>query len=488
MKKAFSLRVLGASLLVMGLTAILLLLGTSPLLAQSGGTGALTGTLTDSTGAVVVNATVLATSLATNQSRTSVTDAAGSYKFSLLPPGVYKLSFTAAGFKTVLVPAVTVATTETAVRNQELQVGAASEKVEVTAGGEVLQTESSTLGGEIGSTAVDELPLTSRNFTQLLGLSAGAVGSVNNAAALGRGTSDISTNGVNAGATNIELDGVNDNNWAREGTANDLSLYGGSAVPEPDAIQEFVVQASTYDASYGRDPGANINVVTKSGTNQLHGTAFEFVRNSALNAHEYFSKSSLLNQNQFGGTVGGAIKKDKLFFFGSYQGTRATNAITPEASYTPNLPGLTNDRSAAGILAAVDPFSGVTYCTELAGAPSSQGIIDPSCNGSGVDPVALAVLQLPGHNGMWGKYFFPSGSGPTTFDMPATFTEDQLLGNLDYVISPKHTLSYRQFFSRDPQYAPMTGYDLLGDPSQEQIPQFQRVTQAHFGIEQHVYE
>ena len=458
MKKTLCLQILGASLLVMGLVTTLLLLGTSPLLAQSGGTGALTGTVTDPTGAVVVNATVLAINVANNQSRTAATDAAGSYKFSLLPPGVYMLRFAAKGFKTAEVPAITIVTTETASSEaQNLQVGATSENIQVTAGGEILQTATSTLGGEIGAETVTSLPLTSRNFTQILGLSAGVAGPVANAASLGRGTTDVSTNGLSTRDTNIELDGVNDNNYARTASANDQAGFSGSNIPEPDAIQEFVVQTSTYDASYGRNPGANINVVTKSGTNQLHGTAFEFIRNSALNAREYFSKSSLLNQNQFGGTVGGPIKKDKLFFFGSYQGTRQTNAITPQASYTPFLPGLTDDRSAAGIATAVDPSSGLEYCQETPGI---------ACDGTGIDGVALKILQIPGYDGMWGKYFFPTGSGPTTFVKPATFTEDQVLDNVDYVISPKHTLSWRMLFSRDPEYAPMTwnGFT-LGEPS-----------------------
>ena len=394
-------------------------------------------------------------------SRTETTDAAGGYKFSLLPPGVYKLRFAAKGFKTVEVPAVTVATTQTTVRNQSLQVGAVSEVVQVTAGGEVLQTETSTLGGLIGSTTMTSLPLTSRNYTQVLAFSAGAVGAVNNAAAMGRGTQDMSANGVSAQGENFQLDGVNNNNWGREASSNDVSIFGGSAVPEPDAIQEFMVQTSSYDASYGRGAGANINVVTKSGTNQLHGTVFEFVRNAALNSKEYFSRSNLLNQNQFGGTGGGPIKKDKIFFFGSYQGTRATNGITSGSTYTAFLPGLTDDRSAAGVATAVDPLSGpaeLRYCDEPLGI---------SCDGTGIDPVALKILQTPGYNGMWGgKWFLPSGSGPTTFDSPATFTEDQVMGNLDYVISKKHTLAWREFFGRDPQINPMTWTGgSFGDPN-----------------------
>ena len=146
---------------------------------------------------------------------------------------------------------------------------------------------------------------------------------------------------------NFQMDGISVVNAFGAGVARDCGIYVGIPIPNPDAIQEFKVQTSTYDASYGRNPGANVNVVTKSGTNAFHGTLFEFFRNSDLNANDFFynrdnpaSKTTkqVLKQNQFGGSFGGPIKKDKLFFFGSYQGTRQRNGIAPGGSETPILP------------------------------------------------------------------------------------------------------------------------------------------------------
>ncbi len=151
---------------------------------------------------------------------------------------------------------------------------------------------------------------------------------MDDATSLGRGTQDISVNGNDPGQNNFQMDGVAVNNIANSGSSNDGTIYTGIPVPSPDAIAEFKVQTSTYDASYGRNPGANVNVVTKSGTNQFHGSAFEFFRNSVLNADSFFYDKTpadphqVLDQNQFGGTIGGPIKKDKFFFFFSYQGTR----------------------------------------------------------------------------------------------------------------------------------------------------------------------
>src|SRR4029079_2305328 len=159
----------------------------------------------------------------------------------------------------------------------------------------------------------------------------------------GRGTQDVSVNGAAPEQNNYQMDGVAINNLASTGTASDGTLYTGIGIPNPDAIQEFKIQTSTYDASYGRNPGANVNVVTKSGTNKWHGTAFEFFRNAKLNANDFFYNSDnpksrtqkqVLNQNQFGGVLGGPVKKDKIFVFGSYQGTRSRNGIAPNGNTT----------------------------------------------------------------------------------------------------------------------------------------------------------
>ncbi len=302
--------------------------------AQTNATGALSGIVTDSSGAVVPNVTVTVTSTDTGQARTTTTGADGSYNFGLLSPGPYRVKFEATGFKAVEIPSAAVAVTETATLNQRLEVGSQSQEVTVQGNVETVQTSNATVGTVMTSQTVAAIPLTTRNYTNLLGLSAGANVGVFNAATLGKGTQDIAVNGSSTNQNNFQMDGASIVAIATHGTAIDAGSAPGIGIANPDAIQEFKIQTSLYDAGYGRTPGANVNVVTKSGTNAFHGTAFEFFRNTDLNANDYFRKISppvngvlndgrqVLNQNQFGGVFGGPIKKDKLFFFASYQETR----------------------------------------------------------------------------------------------------------------------------------------------------------------------
>jgi hypothetical protein len=284
------------------------------LLAQSAGTGALTGTVRDTSGAVVPGVTVTLTSADTNQTRTTITSEDGSYRFSLLPPGSYGVKFSLPGFKTSEVSSVNVRVTETVELDHNLEVGAQSENVSVEVQAEALQTATSTLGTTVGARTVTQLPLSTRNYTQILALSAGTNTGANNATAFGKGTQNMSVNGNDPGQNNFQMDGVNVTNFANSGSANDAGLYAGIGIPSPDALQEFKVQTSTYDASFGRNPGANVNVVTKTGTNQFHGTAFEYLRDSIFNANSFFynrdnrasaTTKQILNQNQFGGVLGG---------------------------------------------------------------------------------------------------------------------------------------------------------------------------------------
>ena len=306
-------------------------------LAQSASTGALAGTVTDPSGAVIAGASVTATSLATGQSRTATTDANGLYKFSLLPPGNYSVNFSAKGFKTIEVPSTTVNVTETVELDRSLEIGAQTQEVTVSSTAVTLQTENATVGGLVSGATVTNLPLSTRNFTQVIDLSPGVVANVATATAVGNGTMDINVNGSGSDQNTYMMDGVVTTNYGSGGAAQSGS-YAGIPIPNPDSIQEFKVQTSQYDAAYGQNPGANVNVVTKSGTNQFHGAAWEFNRNNIFNANDFFYKNSENNerlpnkpptvkQNQFGGTFGGPIKKDRIFFFGSYQGTRQLNGI-----------------------------------------------------------------------------------------------------------------------------------------------------------------
>jgi len=446
---------------------------TPSLLAQSAGTGALTGTVTDASGGVVPGVTVTLTSTDTNQTRDTITREDGSYRFALLPPGTYGVRFTIPGFKTSEVSSVTVRVTETQVLDRALEVGAQSEQVTVEVQTETLQTATSTLGTTVGSQTVTQLPLSTRNYTQILALSAGTNTTANNATAFGKGTQNMSVNGNDPGQNNFQMDGVNVTNFANSGSANDAGLYAGVGIPSPDALQEFKVQTSTYDASYGRNPGANVNVVTKSGTNQFHGTAFEYLRDSIFNANSFFynrdnrasaTTRQILNQNQFGGVLGGPVIKNKLFAFFSYQGTRQKNGIGSQGFSNALLPPIPDgDRRSPGFKAAL----GASNCPANHpgdGNFNAFGGTNVACDGSNINPVALNILNIKLDNG---SYFFPS-SGTTgyrqiSFSSPAIYNGDQEVGNFDYVQSTKHTISGRWFYSKDPQVSPLNG-QLPGSP------------------------
>ena len=420
-------------------------------MGQSAGTGALAGSVTDASGAVVANATVTLTNTATNQTRTVDSSADGTYRFSLLEPGTYRVRFTATGFKTAEVGPIAVTVTETAVLNRSLEIGAASEQITVEAVTETIQTASSTLGTTVPGGTIMAIPLASRNFTQVLGMSTGVAVDVSNGAGFGRGSQNMSVNGASPEKNNFQMDGVPINNAAGNGNAGDFGLYTGIAIPNPDAIQEFKIQTSTYDASFGRNPGANVNVVTKSGSNQIHGSVFEFFRNEKLNANDFFynrdnpasqTTKQVLKQNQFGGTVGGPVRKDKIFFFGSYQGTRQRNGVAPQGFTTATLYPVPGNREASDFQQRL----GAAMC----GFKPTRGIpID--CNGADINPVAIALLRVKLPDG---SYYIPgsgtSGTVSRLFSIPAKYTEDQYIANVDYLLSPKHSLQMKYMFSNNP--------------------------------------
>lgn len=500
---------LAGRMLVFSILAVfaLLFLCATMAQAQSAGTGAITGTVTDSSGGAVANATVTATSLATNQSRDTKTGSEGEYKFSLLPIGNYRLKFSATGFKSSEIPSLTVNTTETELANAVLQVGAVTESVTVEGTVETLQTESSTLGTTVTGTQINALPMANGNYTEILSLSAGTNASVDNATSLGKGTQDISANGVDPGSNNFQMDGVAVNNIANSGSSNDGTIYTGIPVPSPDAISEFKVQTSTYDASYGRNPGANVNVTTKSGTNDFHGSAFEFFRNSVLNADDFFYNKTpqhphqVFDQNQFGGTIGGPIKKDKFFFFFSYRGTRSKNAVAPQGGdfgaaignnlnpffdvanpEGPNGRGSCPTPAQLGVAPNTPDFSSISEnCSAQAVIfANAMGINDTNIVGLRMFQLTTGTAKHPTAGGVPNNYYIPSPisdpqfcpqvdgvpTGVCNFSIPAIYTENQYVANGDYVFNSKNTLSTKYFYTHNPytSYLGQGGGDLPGTP------------------------
>src|SRR5262245_36171455 len=430
--------------------AILLIVIAPACLAQSAGTSALTGTVTDPTGAVITGVTVTANSIATNQSRTTKTDEVGVYRIALLEPGAYRVRFTFVGFKTAEVSSIKLPVTETIVLNRTLEIGTQTDQVTVEALPEALQTATSTMGTTIAGDTIASLPLASRNFTAVLGTSTGVAVDATNGVSYGKGSVNMSVNGANPEKNNFQMDGVSINNAAGNNRSADDGLYTGIAIPNPDAIQEFKIQTSTYDASYGRNPGANVNVVTRSGGNDFHGSLFEFFRNEALNANDFFynrdrlpgsPSKQILRQNQYGGSIGGPIKKDKLFFFGSYQGTRQFNGVAAQGLTSATLYPVPDNRESGDFAARL----GAAMC----GFPT-RGIAI-ACDGSNINPVAIALLRVKLPNG---NYYIPgSGTSTTTqrvFSIPAKYREDQYITNVDWLATSRHSLQVKYMHSDNP--------------------------------------
>jgi hypothetical protein len=444
------------------LAALLLVVAVSRAWGQTAATGQIEGTVTDPSKAAVTGATVTVTNEATGITRTVKSGADGGYVVPLLPPGSYSVTVEASGFKTETNKNILVQVASTATVNIRLQLGEASEKVVVEAAAEVLQTESSSNGGVVNDKTVPALPLSSRNYTQILDLSPGVSGSVPNAASLGKNSVDVFVNGGRIMDNSYQMDGQDAGNMETQGTGSILSI-GGISIPNPDAIQEFKVQTSLYDASYGRGAGGNVNVVTKSGSDQLHGDLFEFVRNDIFNANDFFLNRNgvprpPLKQNQFGGTIGGRIIKSKLFYFGSYQGTRQINGVSSNSVANAILPGLTDDRSAAGLGKLFGGLKGV-----------NGGTIAP--DGSNINPVALALLNLKTANGNFliptpqkSNGTDPQGGpqGQSSFAIPSKFNEDQYIVNVDYAPSSKNTISEKFFYAKSPEFLAFTSSNVPG--------------------------
>lgn len=443
--------------------------------AQTASTGALTVTVTDPSGAAISGAQVTITSPA-GQARTLTTGADGSSTFTLLAVGNYKVDISASGFKTVTVPSATVTVSETNVLKQALQIGAQAQRVTVNATVESLQTESSTVGGVVGEQALTTLPLATRNFTQILDLSTGVSASVNDATQVGPGNENMYVNGTGDISNSYEMDGVNITTFMTGATTDPFGgLFGAPPIANPDSIEEFKVQTSQYDAEYGRSSGANVDIVTKTGTDSFHGGLYEFNRNDIFNANGFFQKQAdlprgELKQNQFGGDIGGPILKGKLYFFGSYEGIRQVNAVASEGFSTISLPPqLTNDRSAATLGAEFCPANnppgsiGAAY-SQAAFAAFNPTVDAVACDGSNINPVALGLLNAKLPNG---QYYIPSPQlileqnnnpatavGSSSFSDPATYNANQGLVNLDYVFSPQERLALKVFAVRGLQLNP----------------------------------
>jgi hypothetical protein len=435
--------------------------------AQTASTGAMDGIVQDSSGAVIAGAKATVTNQSTGEKREATSAADGSFLVTRLAPGSYQVEVTAPGFKSSVNKGVQIVVTETLRLPVTMDLGAVNEVVQVTTAGSLAQVDETDLGRVVDQKTVVGLPLVTRNYTQVLGLSPGVVQSVNNAAELGRGGGGKALGNVYVGGSrsydsNFLLDGMDINDYHSSSTGASV----GTAVPNPDAIEQFKVQTGLFDASYGRNAGAVIDVITKSGSNKLHGSVFEFFRNTDLNATEFFwnmnknQRRQDLKQNQFGFSLGGPVLKDKLLFFVSYQGTHQSQSYSAggarsNCSATATVPStLTNDRSYTGLGAS---FGGQT-------TSSASGSVAVAANGSNISLPAYNLLneKLPN-----GSYLIPSPTSTGNVivsGLTCTYREDQAPASLDYIKSDRNHFAARLFFAQSNQSVPFPIATLPGFP------------------------
>lgn len=358
-------------------------------------TATITGTVTDATGAVIPGATVTATNTATGLTRTAQSTGTGAYTLPQLPVGTYTVKISDKGFTSYQANDVTLHVGDQLGLNVSLKAGSVSQEVTVSTAAVPVQTASAAQSDTVTGTQIRNLQLNNRNFEQLVTLQPGVSSSLPAIINFGiTTTNNVSVNGQRATANNWTVDGADINDSGSNGTL--------VSIPSVDALQEFKIARSTYDAQYGRSGGGQINVVTKSGTNQFHGGAYEFVRNNILNANDTFLKSKPgstntrppFHYNDFGYTVGGPIVKDKTFFFWSEE-WRKTSTPSTMTAYLPSPAELTGDFNG---IATLDP---TLAPSKADGTPCVvNNKIDQSCFSAN----AQAYLKY-----VYGKY---SPSGP----------------------------------------------------------------------------
>lgn len=434
-------------------TRLLLLLAFSLTLIAQTSTTQLGGTVIDASGATVPDATVHAINEATGLRYTQQTTAAGLYAFPSIPAGVYTLNVEAKGFKKFNLTKITLQINTPATVNATLEIGAATESVSVEANAETIQTNNAVIGNVVERKAIEALPLNGRNPLNLLIYEPGV---------LQRSGGTISVNGSRTGAVNVTIDGIEANESTNPNPVNNIFRL------NPDNVQEFKVTTSNPSAEEGRNSGANVSVATRSGTNQFHGTAFEFFRNTALNSNEFFARAQgqpkpEIKLNQYGFELGGPIRKNKTFFFGSWQGQKVNFADPIDKSfgtvtlYTPQalagnyryvvLDGrspytVNGQRITQNSPLLVDQFTGAL----APGVRNCGASTDINCiatfnvfSNGGISPAVRSVLggypapnSYAGGDGLnTGNYFWNS---------PFQIRGPQYLARVDHTLTDKHNL------------------------------------------------
>jgi len=435
-------------------------IGAPCLRAQAVAVAQVSGTVVDATGAAITGARVTITETDKQVSRSTVTSGSGSYVLPNLPVGPYSLDIKATGFKDYVQTGIVLVVNNNIQLNAKLEIGSQSERVEVSAAGSLVETKENSVSVVIDQQGINDLPLNGRQATQLiLTLGASAYGDTGDTGSKTfYSATRISVAGGQSNGTAYLLDG---------GDNTDAMSNVNMPFPFPDALQEFSIETSAVSSRFGTHPGATVNVVTKTGTNSWHGDVFEYLRNGDLNARNFFSLTGhdTLKRNQFGGTLGGKIIANKLFFFGGWQSTRNRSNPPQSITHIPTAAMLSGDFSTIAGAGCQSNGKGIALINPDTKAPFTNNQIPVSM----LDPVAVAVT----------KYLPVSSADPcgkVTFGIPVTGDEDQWIGRIDWVQSTKHTL-YGRYFIVDYQNPPtFDGTNLLTTTQPGNFERAQSVT------------
>jgi carboxypeptidase family protein len=441
--------------------------------AQSTG-GRIRGTVTDPSGGAVAGAKVTLLNEDTHATRETQTSATGEYLFLEVPVGSYEVDVTGTGFKRYERKGIVLVLNEIASVDIALQVGGSTETVEVTGAPPVIDTTTTQLGAVMTDQSIRELPLSTRNTYQLLQLQPGVQSQLG--ADLFYGSDNPGVVSVNGGR------GRSNNYMVNGGDGNDIFVNGPAIQPSPDAIEEFRVLTNTFDAEYGRNSGSIVNVVTKAGTNNIHGDVYEFFRNKVLNTKGFFDPSVPdYQQNQFGATLGGPIKKDKTFIFGSYEGNRLKQGISSGQVFLPTAGEATGDFSADG------PFQGSvtdpTFANTLYNRPGCAGALATAAptaatqlaalaNGTSTAPVAYSSLfpnsQVPTAcfdptaTALYKNYVAPAGTGTVSYTPNLIENDDQFTIRFDHNFSTTQHFTGYYYFDDVNQTQPFSNFQAAG--------------------------
>jgi hypothetical protein len=427
----------------MRLTLFAIVLALSPLVRAQAPTGQITGTVTDPSGAVVSGATVTATNNATNARRQTATNEDGLFSLPALPPGNYQLQVEASGFPKQVNEGLELQVGQVARVDFALRIGNVSETVQVSGAAPMLQSETAELGTVIENKRIVDLPLNGRNYLQLASLAPGAT---TNGPASSQGQQRMG-GARNSFALNVAGQRVHYNHYTLDGVENtDPNFNTYLILPSIDALQEFKVESGIFQAEYGRAI-AQINVTTKSGTNAIHGAAFEFLRNSQLDAKNYFDRGNQpippFKRNQFGVTIGGPLKKDRIFWLFSYEGLRERKALT-STGLLPNEMQRAGDFSNLSVQ-LVDPLTKVIQNNQVVSSTPFPGNRVPA---NRISPLSSKILN--------DFYPLPNISAPNNFinNEGRRSDSNQYNGRLDFIESTNSSWFFRYSQADDPQYLP----------------------------------